>query len=169
MLSSAAVSGTTSRIAHCPGRHTRRSTDMYQRRDRSIEAVAAYCLVEEGSAVNPTGTSPSTRRPTCTPHRPAESPLDVATRAIFIKEKSERPRICYICVGKALSLPPEDPQIDSLVHEFYTSGDLAKHFKRKHLSNIKEGDRLECGVCQMRLQPKMNVRSHAHRIRGTVS
>lgn len=141
----------------------------YQRRDRATEAVAAYCLVEEGAAVNPARSSASARRPAGTPHRPAESLLHVATRAIFIKDKSERPRICFICVGKALSLPPEDPQIGSLIHEFYTSGDLTKHFKRKHLAHIKEGDRLECKVCQMPLQHKMDVQSHAHRIHGTVS
>jgi hypothetical protein len=140
----------------------------YQRRDRAIDAIAAYCLVEEGCAVNPTQSSASTRRPAGTPHRPAERPLHIATRAIFIKNKEERPKICFICVGKALSLPSDDPQIDNLLHEFYTSGDLTKHFKRKHLANIKEGDRLECKVCQMRLQHKMDVQSHAHRIHGTV-
>jgi hypothetical protein len=141
----------------------------YQRRYRAIDAIAAYCLVEEGCAVNPAQSAASTRRPAGTPHRPAESPLHIATTALFIKNKNERPRICFLCVSKALSLPPDDPQIDNLIHEFYTSGDLTKHFKRKHLANIKEGDRLECNVCQMRLQHKMDVQSHAHRIHGTVS
>lgn len=100
----------------------------YQRRDRAIEAVAAYCLVEDGAPVNPARSSTGARRPAGTSHRPAESPLYVATRAIFIKDKSKRPRICFICIGKALLLPPEDPQIDSLIYEFYTSGDLTKHF-----------------------------------------
>lgn len=123
----------------------------YQRRDCAIDAIAAYCLVEEGCAVNPTQSTARTRQAARTPHRLAESPLNIATRALFIKNKEERPRICFICVGKALSLPPDNPQIGNLIYEFYTSSDLTKHFKQKHLASIKKGDRLECKVCQIRL------------------
>lgn len=141
----------------------------YRRRDRAIDAIAAYCPVEEGCAVLPTQTIASTKRAVTTHDRPADSPLRIATRAVFIKDEKERPRICFVCVGKALSLPPDDPEIENLIHEFYTSGDLTKHFKQKHLANIKEGDCLECKVCQMPLQHKMHVQSHAHRVHGTVS
>jgi hypothetical protein len=141
----------------------------YRRRDRAIDAVAAYCPVEEGCAVRLTETTAGTKRPITTHDRPADSPLRIAARSVFVKDEKERPRICFICVGRALSLPPDDPEIENLIHEFYTSGDLTKHFKRKHLANIKEGDRLECKVCQMPLQHKMHVKSHAHRVHGTVS
>lgn len=141
----------------------------YERRDRAIDAVAAYCLVEEGPAVNPTRSAASTRRPVGAPHGLAESPLHIAVRTVFIKKQNERPRICFLCVSKALSLPPNDPQIDNLIRDFHAPSDLTKHFKRKYLAYIREGDRLECTVCQMSLQYKMDIQSHAYRIHKTIS
>jgi hypothetical protein len=38
-----------------------------------------------------------------------------------------------------------------------SSGDLTKHFKRKHLANIKEGDRIEYKVCQIGLEYKKHL------------
>jgi hypothetical protein len=141
----------------------------YLRRDCAIDAISTYCRVEEGCAVNPIQSTLSTRQPAGTAYRLAESPLHIATRAFFVKNEKERPRICFVCVSKALTLSPDDPEIEKLIREFYTSGDLTKHFKRKHLVNIKEGDRLECKVCQMPLRNKMFLQNHAQRIHGTVS
>jgi hypothetical protein len=146
-----------------------RSMDSIGEGTAQIDAVAAYCSVEEGCTVRLTETTAGTKRPITTHDRPADSPLRIATRSVFVKDEKERPRICFICVGKALCLPPDDPEIENLIHEFHAPGDLTKHFKRKHLANIKEGDRLECKVCQMPLQNKMQVQSHAHRVHGTVS
>jgi hypothetical protein len=55
------------------------------------------------------------------------------------------------------------------VYEFASLGDLTKHFKRKHLSKLNEGDKPHCGVCLMQLQHKMHFQSHALAIHGTVS
>jgi hypothetical protein len=129
----------------------------YRRRDCAIDAIAADCPVEEGCTVRPQQTTAGNKRPIIARDRPADSPLRIATRSVFVKDEKERPKICFVYVGKALSLPPGDPEIENLIHEFYTSGDLTKHFKWKHLANIKEGDRLECKVCQMPLQHKIQV------------
>jgi hypothetical protein len=141
----------------------------YRRRDRAIDAITAYCLVEEGCVLRPTQTTAGTRRPPTTRDRAADSPLRIATRTVFVKNENERPRICFLCVGKALSLPPDDPEIENLIHEFYLPGDLTKHFKRKHLAHIREGDRVECSACKMSLRHKMDLQNHGQRVHGTVS
>jgi hypothetical protein len=119
--------------------------------------------------VRPTQTTSGTRQPATTHDRPADSPLRITTRSVFVKNEKERPRICFICVGKALSLPPDDPEIEKLIHEFYTPGDLTKHFKRKHLRHIIKGDRIKCEVCRMSFQRKTLLQNHAQRIHGTIS
>ncbi|KAL4404021.1 C2H2 finger domain-containing protein [Colletotrichum abscissum] len=143
----------------------------YRRRDDAIEAVSAYCLVQEGCTV---------RR---SQHRPAEGPLPSssgcprestplyeATLSVFVADKEERPRRCFVCIGQALCLPTDDEQrLNELMHEFYTSNDLTKHFKRKHLDKIAGCDQVDCKVCDMTLNNKMHFQRHARDIHGTVS
>lgn len=74
------------------------------RRNRAIDAVTAYCFVEEGCVVRRARAPLDTKRPATPRHRPVDSPLRVATRFIFVKNEKERPKICFVCVGKALSL-----------------------------------------------------------------
>ncbi|KAK7413533.1 hypothetical protein QQX98_007611 [Neonectria punicea] len=99
---------------------------------------------------------------------PAESPLHVALMSVFVKTKQERPRRCFICVGKALTLAGDDGAVQDLIHEFYTSDDLTKHLRRKHLSNLRDGDKIQCHVCDMSLDHKMHLKNHALRVHGTV-
>ncbi|KAH6976779.1 hypothetical protein EDB80DRAFT_692446 [Ilyonectria destructans] len=80
---------------------------------------------------------------------------------IFVKTKQERPRRCFICVGKALTLAGDDGAVQDLIHEFYTSGDVTKHLRRKHLSNLRDGDKIQCHVCDMSLDHKMHLKNHA--------
>ena len=77
--------------------------------------------------------------------------------------KEGRPRRCFKCVGNP-NLPIEDR-----VYEFGREGDVSKHFKRKHLQHIKEGDRLSCELCQISLEDKMHFQRHALDVHGTVT
>jgi hypothetical protein len=142
----------------------------YWRRDNAIDAVVAYCVVEEGCAVPQryaVSTGPTDR--SRNPDPPAESPVYVALMSVFVRDEKERPRKCFLCVGKALTLSPDDHQIGDLIREFYTSGDLSKHFRRKHLSNLQDDDSSHCQACDMTLDHKMHLQNHARRIHGTVS
>ncbi|KAI5465106.1 hypothetical protein BGZ63DRAFT_422076 [Mariannaea sp. PMI_226] len=65
------------------------------------------------------------RHATTSDHR-AESPLHIAMRSIFVKTENERPRQYVVCVGKALSLAPDDVAVEDLIREFHTAGDLSK-------------------------------------------
>lgn len=142
----------------------------YRRRDKAIDAITAYCTVEEGLAVRQTKIS-SNELTLCPPTNdpPADDPRHIALMSTFVSSEKERPRRCFLCVGKALSLAPDDPYIGVLTREFYTPNDLTKHFKRKHLSNLRDGDEIQCRVCAMQLDHRMHLQNHALRIHGTVS
>lgn len=142
----------------------------YNRRDRAIEAIIAYCSVEEGATVrrrHPQTMATGSRKKTCEP--PQDSPLFVATLSVFIENPKQRPRRCFLCVGAALALPPADPHVEDKIQEFYTSGDLSKHFRRRHLSQLRDNEQPVCQVCDMTLAHKMHLQRHAIEVHGTVS
>ncbi|KAH8744320.1 C2H2 finger domain protein [Diaporthe sp. PMI_573] len=142
----------------------------YQRRDAAINAIVAYCAVVEGPATCRTNSSTAnSAQQSVKGDPPISSHLHVAAMSVFITKDEDRPRRCFLCVGEALCLEPDDPRIDKLVHLFYTSGDLTKHFRRRHLANLREDDMLQCRVCVMPLDHKMHLQNHARRIHGTVS
>jgi hypothetical protein len=55
------------------------------------------------------------------------------------------------------------------LHPFSTSGELSRHFGRKHLKDIKSGESVSCNLCKVPLSDKMHVQRHAEEIHGTVS
>lgn len=76
----------------------------YRRRDNAIDAVIAYCIVEEGQTVRRTNTSSTEpNRLGTSGDTLAKSPLQIAKTTIFVKTERERPRRCFVCIGKALS------------------------------------------------------------------
>ncbi|KAK3318207.1 C2H2 finger domain protein [Apodospora peruviana] len=140
----------------------------HRRRDVAIYAVMAYCVVVEGPAVRRTNTSRAgTMQRSSVQDEPredgryAEYGRHAAVLSVFIASEEERPRRCFLCVGMALGLELDDPCIEELTHEFYSAGD--------HLTNIREGDDIECGSCYMPLDHKMHLQHHALQIHGTVS
>jgi hypothetical protein len=132
------------------------------RRNRAIRAVTLYCGIEEGG-MNPTRTERRSR--TAAPCVKSqleyeEEALEAAKVSVY---KETRPKLCFICLGNE-TLPTA-----SRTYSFHTSGDLSKHFKRKHLQYIEDGERLSCRLCQVPLADKMHLQRHAHEIHGTVS
>jgi hypothetical protein len=57
----------------------------------------------------------------------------------------KRTTICF------LYLEEQSLLFKKRTYKFVSPGDLTKHFKRKHLAYIKEGDQLECKVYRMGL------------------
>ncbi|KAF2679215.1 hypothetical protein K458DRAFT_394122 [Lentithecium fluviatile CBS 122367] len=131
-------------------------------RNRAIRAVTLYCGIEEGG-MNPT--RPGSRGRNAAP--PVKSQLAYEEEALEAAKvsvyKELRPTICFICLGNR-RLP-----LDVRTHTFYTSGDLSKHFKRKHLQPIKKGDPIGCNLCQVCLISKEHLQRHAFDVHGTVS
>ncbi|KAF2685708.1 C2H2 finger domain protein [Lentithecium fluviatile CBS 122367] len=137
-----------------------------RRRNTAISAVMRYCGIEEGGMhlsrpkrssgrITPPGKSEESTQLDLD-----EKALEAAKVAVY---KETRPRICFVCLGNE-NLPTE-----LRTYSFYTSVDLSKHFKRKHLQHIKEGDELRCNLCQVCLDSKMHLRRHALDVHGTVS
>ncbi|KAF5520978.1 hypothetical protein CGCA056_v007802 [Colletotrichum aenigma] len=143
----------------------------YRRRDDAIAAVSAYCLVQEGCTSRQPQHRPTKGKIPPTSGHPREgSPVYQAALSVFVADKHERPRRCFICIGQAFHLPPDHEQrSDDLIREFYTSNDLTKHVRRMHLSKIADHDQVECKVCDMTLDRKMHFQRHALEIHGTVS
>jgi Protein of unknown function (DUF3435) len=140
------------------------------RRNAAIDAVAAYCDFQEGGAVAMPCGRPSTRKASPMPSKETNPQLAAAkaekqalSNAMLLVFTEKRTTTCFLCLGEQ-SLP-----FEKRTYKFASPGDLTKHFKRKHLANIKEGDQLECKVCQMGLEHKMHLQNHAERIHGTVS
>lgn len=133
------------------------------RRNAAINAVAAYCNFQEGGAVAmPRERLSTSAKAACAQLVAADVEKQAISAAMVRVFKEERPTICFICLGEE-SLP-----FEKRVYAFASPGDLTKHFKRKHLSQFKEGDWIGCKVCQMPLQHKMHLMNHAERIHGTV-
>jgi hypothetical protein len=82
---------------------------------------------------------------------------------VFVASQEERPRRCFLCVGLALRLGLDDPNIEELTHEFYIAGDVSKHLQRKHLKNDREGDDIWYRAFDIQLVHKMYLQSPALR------
>ena len=93
----------------------------------------------------------------------AEAEKQALSDAVLLVFTEKRTTTCFLYLREQ-SLP-----FENCTYKFASLGDLTKHFKRKHLAHIKEGDRLECKVCQMGLQYKQHLQNHALSIHGTVS
>ncbi|KAF2263259.1 hypothetical protein CC78DRAFT_554127 [Lojkania enalia] len=136
-----------------------------RRRNRTIRAVMQYCGVEEG------GTHPSRAMRTRTysaPHTKCKDDLrsrdEMALEAAKVSVyKDHRPTICFMCLANG-ELPIADR-----IYSFRTSGDLTKHFKRKHLANLREGEATRCGLCEVDLDHKMHLQRHSFQVHGTVT
>jgi hypothetical protein len=136
----------------------------FRRRNAAIDAVADYCHFQEGGAVAmPRGRPPTQAKEACPQLVAANAEKQALSAAMLLVFKENRPTICFVCLGEG-SLP-----FEKRVYSFASPGDLTKHFKRKHLANIREGDWIGCKVCRMSLEHKMHLQNHAARIHGTVS
>jgi hypothetical protein len=132
------------------------------RRNRAIRAVTLYCGLEEGG-MNPIRINRGNKNLSPPAKNRSEYKSEALEAAKVSVYKDTRPRICFVCLGNK-KLPT-----DVRTYSFYTSGDLSKHFKRKHLQHVKEGESLRCELCQVPLKSKMHFQRHAHDIHGTVS
>ncbi|KAF1966830.1 hypothetical protein BU23DRAFT_584167 [Bimuria novae-zelandiae CBS 107.79] len=135
------------------------------RRNRAIRAVIDYCGIKEGGIhlsqlkqlkghVVPLVTREEELQ------RKVNKELEAAKVSVY---KEKRPRICFVCLGNK-KLPTA-----KRTHSFHTPGDLSKHFMRRHLANVRDGDLLRCGLCQIDIEHKMHWQQHAHEVHGTVS
>lgn len=114
------------------------------RRTEAIDAVAAFCLFEEGDTcrllrdrrspqssvvVEPVHDDGSMQDADVTqPQSYAAEKLAMAMRSVTM---DKRPLFCFICLGQ----PTLD--LDKRTQKFWSHGDVTKHIKRKHLQYLK--------------------------------
>jgi hypothetical protein len=146
----------------------------YQRRINAINAVTAFCGVEEGRSIS--RPKKSGRRPAADdlPSSPAkrsgistEDETDVvllkAIESVRIKSPNDRPRICFLCVGN-----PKLSLKDRII-EHTTPGSLTRHFLRKHVNPPWPTEGVACKVCEDGFfQQKSILLNHAEHAHGTV-
>jgi hypothetical protein len=132
-----------------------------RRRIAAVNAITAYYDVEEG---------PPSRR--IQRGRPVKdnSPLILKTKepnalskAIRSIKREKRPTKCFVCLrNPSLTLRER-------VASYATSGSLSRHFLRKHVSKLQGGVHLDCRICNVRLEDRVQLLVHAERFHGTVS
>ncbi|EGU82783.1 hypothetical protein FOPG_16000 [Fusarium oxysporum f. sp. conglutinans race 2 54008] len=147
----------------------------YRRRNNAILSVMSYCSVQEPPLPPMTRSKAiATQKDVSNLHDnttkdTASSALGDAITSVFVKNRTERSRRCFLCVGRATTLEPSDPAAHGLIKPFYSSGDLSRHFKRRHLSNLQPNEKLHCRLCNETLDHKMHLQNHAEMVHGTVS
>ncbi|KAH8706052.1 hypothetical protein BGW36DRAFT_422574 [Talaromyces proteolyticus] len=146
----------------------------YQRRIQAIDAGTAYCGVEEGRPTRRTiqprrpppddeeSSGPVAKRPRCSVEEKTDNALSRAIKSVIITEKSQRPVVCFLCVGN-----PQLPMTER-IKEYKNSGSLTRHFLRKHAKPAWT-KMIRCNVCNTDLEHKMALMSHAELKHGTVS
>ncbi|KMU77075.1 hypothetical protein CISG_06113 [Coccidioides immitis RMSCC 3703] len=127
----------------------------YQRRINAINAMAAFCRMEEGQpTLRPT---PSRRRPVpdgddpCPPakrqRRSVENDTEIllrqATEAMRIKSQNDQPQICFLCIRNFNLL------LKGQIAEYTTSGSLTRHFLQKHVNPLWPVKGVECNRLPM--------------------
>jgi hypothetical protein len=105
-----------------------------QRRIAGINAMTAYCGVEEGRSYS--SSRPS--RPAIggastivnTKGQPLSGLANPLSLAIASIKADKRPKICFLCLGNPLLA------MDKRVKEYATPSSLSRHFLRKHINKL---------------------------------
>ncbi|RHZ58146.1 DUF3435 domain-containing protein [Aspergillus thermomutatus] len=147
----------------------------YQRRIAAINAVIAFCDVEEGSptrrpnpaqkrpAMDSLSSAPSAKRQRCLSSDGPQTTISQAIASVCIKKKEERPTVCFLCLGN-----PHMPEHERS-KDYYTPGSLTRHFVDIHVIPYPKDMRVKCSICEEQLESKSALMNHAERKHGTVS
>lgn len=115
-----------------------------QRRIAAINAVTAYCGVEEGTPYRrgPRGRPAKSDLPTATKAaKIAPSSLDIAvSQAILLIKTDKRPTRCFLCLGNPALMLRER------VASYANPGSLSRHFLRKHVRKLEEWEQINCQI-----------------------
>jgi hypothetical protein len=147
----------------------------YQRRINAINAMTAFCPVEEGrptprpiqSCRRPVPDDDEFHPPAKRQRRVSEDDTQIALRqameTVRIKSQDQRPTICFLCLGNS-NLP-----LKERIAKHATPGSLTRHFLRKHVNPPWPARGIQCNVCGMEfLGQKSDLLNHAERCHGTV-
>jgi hypothetical protein len=133
-----------------------------RRRIAAINAITAYCDLEEGPVSRPT---PRGRQLKVDSHPviKAEKPEQTLSQAILAIKREERPTRCFVCLGNPYLSMRER------VASYATPGSLSRHFLNKHVKKLEHGATIDCQICDVKLEHRIDLLIHAERFHGTVS
>jgi predicted RNA-binding Zn-ribbon protein involved in translation (DUF1610 family) len=133
-----------------------------QRRITAINAVTAYCSVEERVTFRRSRASqPVPPVSAVKDEKPLRSEADIMLRhAISSVTTDKRPTICFACLGNP------NLTIRERVVSFASPGCLTRHFMRKHVRRLGVNEPTECRICDVRLEHRMHFQSHAEKFHG---
>jgi hypothetical protein len=136
-----------------------------QRRITAINAMTAYCSVEEGVTFRHSRASqPVPLVSVVKDEKPLRSEADIMLRHVISSVTTDkRPTICFACLGNP------NLTIWERVVSFANPGCLTRHFMRKHVRRLGVNEPTECRICDVRLEHRMHFQSHAEKFHGTVS
>ncbi|PVH71196.1 hypothetical protein DL98DRAFT_435646, partial [Cadophora sp. DSE1049] len=75
----------------------------------------------------------------------------------------KRPKVCFVCLGNPHLIMRER------VVTYSTPGSLSRHFVRKYVSKLRDGQFINCMDCDIRLKTRKDLLIHVERYHGTVS
>lgn len=159
-------------------------TDLDQqlkRRAQVIHAIAEYCQVQESGGPSPLGPkSPlaalppqAQPQPQPQPQQAGPSTLDAwkeeLRRSVVLAKPGSGEKVlrCFVCVARAFTVPPNDPWRERLCHQYYSSNEASRHFKRIHVTTYRSDKRNKCPICpDLLFQYKDHFRNHAEIVHG---
>lgn len=129
--------------------------DEWRRRSEAINAVTAYCHVQEGGprrGRKPKQPGPHSTRPVS--GNANTQPSTILQDTLKHLSQAERPVVCFLCYG--------NPRLsdDRRVKRYSRPQDMTRHF-RGHLKQINRNEQIKCGLCGMQLEHKMHLQNHA--------
>ncbi|KAI0855985.1 C2H2 finger domain protein [Xylaria cubensis] len=144
-----------------------------QRRTNAINALVAYCAVQE----EPVSKLTESRRRSKSEGKgkgkdqnqdQSKSRTEELKRSVSAQGMGggDKVRRCFICVAKALTLSPTEPQFNTLCNDFYGRRALGRHLAEVHMRSIGKNDQTECPLCKVTLQNKMHLQNHAEIVHG---
>lgn len=139
----------------------------YARRTAAINAIVAYCGVDEPLRTKVLDARVPQPPPELQQEAHAIPPSTQLRRSVFVRQRGERLKRCFICVGKALRLAPDDPGVRLLCRTYYDAAGVTRHFRSVHLKTLGEDEKVVCPVCpRAKLNGKMQLRHHAESVHG---
>lgn len=133
-----------------------------RRRIAAINAITAYCSIEEGPASRCIQRGHPLKDHNL-PVAKAEEPDENLNQAIVSIKREKRPTRCFVCLGK----PPLTMR--ERVKSYATPGSLRRHFFEKHVKKLEDGAHIDCQICDIRMEHRIALLIHAERFHGTVS
>ncbi|OCK72893.1 hypothetical protein K432DRAFT_314431, partial [Lepidopterella palustris CBS 459.81] len=114
-----------------------------------INVIIAYCGIKEGGYGRVRSALLVVKR------KESREAINLLIKALeaakVLVYYNKRLKICFLCLGN------ENLLIKQRIFSFCTLGDLSKYFKRKHLFNIREGEKIQYRLYKVALAYKMHL------------